>query len=106
MYLHATGADEPVPYTLTPKAHAALNAPIIWMLDECQVVSGYLAHDDEAAAILADLVSRGAAAGITAPDLNRPGRAPVDEWACEVCGAAYFGTPPDGRLCDLCRDAS
>jgi hypothetical protein len=31
---------------------------------------------------------------------------PVDEWACEVCGAAYFGTrPADGRCPDCRSDA-
>jgi hypothetical protein len=24
-------------------------------------------------------------------------------WACEKCGAAYFGTPPDGGLCEVCK---
>ena len=30
----------------------------------------------------------------------RPG---PDEWACEQCGAACFGTPPEDGLCPACR---
>jgi NTP pyrophosphatase (non-canonical NTP hydrolase) len=25
------------------------------------------------------------------------------EWGCQRCGAAWFGTPPDGGLCPACR---
>ena len=28
---------------------------------------------------------------------------PDDQWACERCGAAWFGTPPDDGLCPPCR---
>jgi len=48
--------DEPIPYTLTPLAYAAL--------------------DD--------------------------GSQPVEEWSCQTCQAAYFGTPPDDGLCPAC----
>ena len=50
----APDPDQPVPFTLTPKARALLD------------------------------------------------QAP-DEWACERCGAAWFGTPPDDGLCAACR---
>lgn len=26
-------------------------------------------------------------------------------WACVKCGAAYFGTPPESGLCEVCREA-
>lgn len=53
--VRAADPDQPVPFTLTPKAHALLDQP------------------------------------------------PDDQWACERCGAAYFGTPPDDGLCSACR---
>ena len=28
---------------------------------------------------------------------------PDDQWACERYGAAWFGTPPEDRLCPPCR---
>ena len=28
---------------------------------------------------------------------------PDGQWACERCGAAWFGTPPDDGLCLACR---
>jgi hypothetical protein len=31
-----------------------------------------------------------------------PGPA-ADEWGCDRCGDAYFGTPPDDGLCGPCR---
>ena len=30
----------------------------------------------------------------------------ADEWSCETCGAAYFGTPPDDALCARCHDGT
>jgi hypothetical protein len=30
-------------------------------------------------------------------------QAPDDQWTCERCGAAYFGTLPDDGLCPACR---
>jgi hypothetical protein len=54
--------DSPVPYTLTPKAHAALaDAPAVPLPDG------------------------------------------TGEWACAVCGDAFFGTPPADMLCVLCQ---
>jgi hypothetical protein len=31
---------------------------------------------------------------------------PDDEWACLVCGAAWFGPVPDDGQCHDCRDDS
>jgi hypothetical protein len=50
------GTGRPVPFTLTPKAHALLD------------------------------------------------QVPDGQWACEQCGAACFGTPPDGRRCPGCAE--
>jgi hypothetical protein len=30
-------------------------------------------------------------------------RIPDDQWACERCGAAWFGAPPGDGLCPPCR---
>ncbi len=30
-------------------------------------------------------------------------QAPDGQWACERCGAAWFGAPPDDGLCPPCR---
>lgn len=46
---------QPIPFTLTPKAHALLD------------------------------------------------QVPDGQWACEQCGAAFFGTPPGHGLCPDCR---
>jgi hypothetical protein len=48
--------DQPIPFTLTPKARALLD------------------------------------------------QVPDGQWACEQCGAAYFGTPPEDGLCPGCRE--
>jgi len=55
-----TATGTPIPYTLTAKAHALLDA--------------------------ADQAPPG------------PG-----EWGCGLCGAAFFGTPPETGLCPACR---
>ena len=47
--------DEPVPFTLTPKARALLD------------------------------------------------QMPEDQWACNQCSGAWFGTPPGDGLCPACR---
>ena len=47
--------DQPVPFTLTPKARALLD------------------------------------------------QVPEDQWACEQCGAAWFGAAPGDGLCPACR---
>ena len=57
----ADNPNQPVPFTLTPRAHAALDS-----------------------------------------DGTPPG---PGEWACDQCGAAWFGTPPDDGLCPACRAA-
>jgi hypothetical protein len=64
IFLQQLDPDEPVPLTLTPKAHAAL---------------GRVEVDDDPP--------------------------PVDEWACEVCGDAYYGPRPDDGRCPDCRAA-
>jgi hypothetical protein len=51
----APDPDQPVPFTLTPKARALLD------------------------------------------------QAPEDQWACQRCTAAYFGTLPGDGLCRTCR---
>lgn len=38
-----------------------------------------------------------------APDLDEAG---VVEWACHVCGSAWFGPVPDDGRCRDCRDDS
>jgi hypothetical protein len=43
-------------------------------------------------------VWRHAAAPGTWPDTANPDAGP-DQWACQHCGAAYFGTPPESELC-------
>jgi hypothetical protein len=30
----------------------------------------------------------------------------IEEWACVICGDAYFGVRPDDDRCDTCRDDS
>jgi NTP pyrophosphatase (non-canonical NTP hydrolase) len=50
------------------------------------------------AAKLAVIYSR----GWREEDTTGPG---PDEWGCERCGAAYFGTPPEGGMCPDCRAA-
>ncbi len=62
--------DEPIPYTLTPLAYAAL------AVDEPGPV--------EAAPLTGE-------------------HPPADEWSCQTCGAAYFGTRPDDGRCGDCR---
>ena len=65
--------DSPVPYTLTPKAHAALtSAP-----PETASLYCGCGYDDCSAC-----------AG--------------NGWACLGCGDAYFGTAPDDGLCPHC----
>jgi rubrerythrin len=58
----ALSLDTPIPFTLTPKALAALRDP--------------------------------------APTSDGP---EPGEWACQQCGAAWFGPPPDDGLCPGCR---
>ena len=40
---------------------------------------------------------------LTAKALALLDQVPDGQWACERCGAAWFGTPPDGGLCPPCR---
>ena len=73
--------DRPVPFTLAPKAHAALEhaagapaagaGPVMDCgcgYDDCSVCAGY-------------------------------------GWACLRCGLAFFGTPPEHGLCLACHAA-
>jgi rubrerythrin len=71
--------DEPVPLALTPKAHAALNQAVIWLVDECPPFGHPV-------------------------DLGPADDGPADEWACVICGDAYFGTRPADERCPGCRD--
>jgi hypothetical protein len=70
----AANLDQPVPFTLTPKAHAAL------------------ARDDDGSGPFLDCGcgydNCEACAGCG--------------WACQRCGLAFFGTPPDDGLCAAC----
>jgi hypothetical protein len=67
------GPDDPIPFTLTPKAHATLDTdgPVM----DCGCSCGY---DDCTAC-----------AGYG--------------WACLRCGLAFFGTPPEHGLCGPCH---
>lgn len=76
--------DTPVPYTLTPKAHAFLNR------------TARAVHTAGAAVIDGALYLAAALAGavVTGPA----------EWACSRCRTGWFGpVPPDG-LCRDCRN--
>jgi hypothetical protein len=102
--------DEPVPYTLTPRGHAALDDPRV--VDTVPVVDVALitARAPVAAPwiVRADVLTlarevdrlRGL---LNAGAVNGPGRG---EWGCALCGAAYLGTRPDDGLCPDCRDNS
>ncbi len=70
--------DIPIPYTLTPKAHAALAAAPYLLPPDPAAPCGGCGHDDCSAC-----------AGYG--------------WACLDCGAAYFGPAPDDGLCPDCR---
>lgn len=79
------GLNEPVPYTLTPKAVARLD------------------QEDRYAAEIAELDGNGE---VSAPVDDGPGEY---EWECIWCGSVFFGTPllgtaPDDQTCDACRD--
>jgi hypothetical protein len=165
------GTDEPVPYTLTPKAHIALGTfpPVVclcgstrffdefrranlWLTLSGQIVlsigcdtksdgdlaaTAELGHDPaDIKARLDDLhkrkidladyvlvlniggyVGESTRSEITyARTAGKPVRylepVPLDEdtvtgeWSCEVCGAAYYGTPPDDARCGVCRSDS
>lgn len=67
---HAALAAGPVPFTLTAKAHAALAAaPVMHCgcgYDDCTACAGY-------------------------------------GWACQRCGLAFFGGRPDDGLCRACQ---
>jgi hypothetical protein len=75
------GLDEPVPYTLTPKAHAFFGR-------EEHYTRLYAA---ELAALAAGDEDQG------------PGEY---EWECTWCGSVWFGTAPDDQTCDACREDS
>lgn len=76
------GPDEPIPYTLTPKAEAFLD--------------------------LVDLAARHASVAVVDGALYlRPALVEsvidgVAAWACSQCGAAWFGPLPDDGLCPDC----
>lgn len=67
--------DHPVPFTLTPKAHAAL---------------------DQGAPPPAPRWGCGYDNGSACTSYG---------WACLRCGDAFFGTPPGDGLCSACRPA-
>ena len=73
--------DRPVPYTLTPKAHALLDRADL----SCPVP---YTLTPEAHALL---------------DASGPAGPGPGEWSCERCRAAFFGTPPEDGLCPPCR---
>jgi hypothetical protein len=73
----AISLDTPIPYTLTPEA-LSLDSPIPYTLTA------------KAHAALRDLAATS--------DGPEPG-----EWACQQCGAAWFGTPPEDGRCPDCR---
>lgn len=89
--------DTPIPFTLTPKAHAALDAPYTAPLcpgddpgADWQEM-GWCCRECAALAHLAWCPNH-------PPADDEPVTA--DSWSCGICGAAYFGTPPDDALCD------
>jgi hypothetical protein len=74
----AINRDQPIPFTLTPKALAALTPDSHGPVSPGQVMCCGCGYDDCSACA-------------------------VDGWACPRCGAAYFGTPPGDGLCPDCH---
>jgi hypothetical protein len=102
--------DEPVPYTLTPRGHAALGGPraaeavpvvdVALIKTRAPIAAPWIVRAD--VLTLAQEVDR-LRGLLNAGAVDGPGRS---EWGCARCGAAYFGTPPDDGLCTDCRDNS
>jgi hypothetical protein len=92
--LAATGTRR---VALTPGERLAAAARILATGGTPYVISRRLGCNCRAGHALAAAVTSDRAALLEAT--------PAGQWACQRCGAAYFGTPPERGLCPGCQAA-